>query len=223
MPREPYTRLPQPLFDEPTFNEGKQTKDPTKFKTPHPSDDAQYAKIEDLLTKDAVSFDASRLPPDGLYTLVEALGPHGADEVAAITKAGHIIFQAFGDSGASSARNYSSELHVSDQVTHDYHSSSVASRPSFLYHLGDIIYNFGESKYYYDQFYEPYRNYPAPIFAIPGNHDSFITLCPTYSIKRYRKLLITLVLVTSASACTSFFSFFRCFFFIFFFNVCVCA
>src|SRR5947207_1850901 len=25
-----------------------------------------------------------------------------------------------------------------------------------------------------DQFYEPFRNYPAPIFAIPGNHDSFV-------------------------------------------------
>ena len=34
--------------------------------------------------------------------------------------------------------------------------------------------SFGESQYYYDQFYEPFRNYPAPIFAIPGNHDSFV-------------------------------------------------
>jgi hypothetical protein len=37
-----------------------------------------------------------------------------------------------------------------------------------------VVYNFGESRYYYDQFYEPFRAYPAPIFAIPGNHDSFV-------------------------------------------------
>src|SRR5581483_10795058 len=36
---------------------------------------------------------------------------------------------------------------------------------------GDVIYNFGEAEYYYDQFYEPFRNYDRPIFAIPGNHD----------------------------------------------------
>ena len=27
--------------------------------------------------------------------------------------------------------------------------------------------------YYYDQFYDAFRNYPAPIFAIPGNHDGW--------------------------------------------------
>jgi hypothetical protein len=37
------------------------------------------------------------------------------------------------------------------------------------------VYDFGEEQYYYDQFYDAFRNYPCPIFAIPGNHDSFIT------------------------------------------------
>src|SRR5258706_12044569 len=37
-----------------------------------------------------------------------------------------------------------------------------------------MVYNLGEAQYSYDQFYEPFRNYPAPIFAIPGNHDSFV-------------------------------------------------
>ncbi len=59
-------------------------------------------------------------------------------------------------------------------MTNDCRTSDAANRPTFFYHLGDVVYNFGESRYYYDQFYEPYRNYPAPIFAIPGNHDSFI-------------------------------------------------
>ena len=46
--------------------------------------------------------------------------------------------------------------------------------PSFLFHLGDVVYNFGEGQYYYDQFYEPFRGYDRPIFAIPGNHDGAV-------------------------------------------------
>ena len=46
--------------------------------------------------------------------------------------------------------------------------------PSFFYHLGDVVYYDGEIKNYYWEFYEPYMHYPAPIFAIPGNHDGDI-------------------------------------------------
>src|ERR1700761_2414901 len=56
----------------------------------------------------------------------------------------------------------------------DFHEPNAADVPSFLFHLGDIVYYFGEGSYYYDQFYEPYRNYPAPIIAIPGNHDGVV-------------------------------------------------
>jgi hypothetical protein len=34
-----------------------------------------------------------------------------------------------------------------------------------------VVYFYGEQDFYYSQFYEPFRAYPAPIFAIPGNHD----------------------------------------------------
>jgi len=37
-----------------------------------------------------------------------------------------------------------------------------------------VVYSFGEAQYYYDQFYEPYRNYPRPIVAIAGNHDGMV-------------------------------------------------
>jgi hypothetical protein len=43
-----------------------------------------------------------------------------------------------------------------------------------LFHLGDVVYNFGEGQYYYDQFYEPFRRYDRPIFAIAGNHDGAV-------------------------------------------------
>src|ERR1035441_876885 len=37
-----------------------------------------------------------------------------------------------------------------------------------------VVYYFGEGQYYYDQFYEPFRAYDRPIFAIPGNHDGMV-------------------------------------------------
>jgi hypothetical protein len=37
-----------------------------------------------------------------------------------------------------------------------------------------MSYFFGEATYYYNQFYEPYRNYTAPILAIAGNHDGVV-------------------------------------------------
>ena len=174
MPRNSAFPLPQPVFDEPVFTEGKPTPDPARFKVPHATDIQLYKRIQALLYEDAVGFQPSRGAPGDMYTLESALGPHGPELIATIEKAGHISFHAVGDIGASTAAKYPGELRVSDQITNDCQTSAAADRPAFLYLLGDVVYDFGESKYYYDQFYEPYRNYPGPIFAIPGNHDSFI-------------------------------------------------
>ena len=169
MPRNALTTLPQPIF-----NEGSITPDPTQFKTKHPSDTKLYDQIQDLLTKDVVSFSPSRLPNNQLFSLQEALGAHGPEMIKNIKSAGKIIFHSTGDTGASNEGKYGNELRVADQLTTDCQTSDQANRPAFLYQLGDVVYDFGESRYYYDQFYDPYRNYPAPIFAIPGNHDSFV-------------------------------------------------
>jgi acid phosphatase type 7 len=56
---------------------------------------------------------------------------------------------------------------VEDAMESDFDNHN----PSFMYHLGDVIYKFGEASEYYPQFYEPYAHYPGPIFAIPGNKD----------------------------------------------------
>jgi Calcineurin-like phosphoesterase len=63
---------------------------------------------------------------------------------------------------------------VADKMVSDFTEDDPADEPSFFFHIGDVVYNFGESQYYYDQFYDPYREYPAPIIAIPGNHDGEI-------------------------------------------------
>src|SRR5277367_4930153 len=169
MPRNTITPLPQPVF-----NEGSVTPDPTQFKVAHPSDTQLYKEIQKLLTKDVVGFSPSRLAADGLYALQDAWGPHGPENVKNIQTAGKIIFHAAGDTGASNQGKYANEVRVCDQLTSDCQTADQNNRPAFLYQLGDVVYDFGESQYYYDQFYDPFRNYPAPIFAIPGNHDSFI-------------------------------------------------
>jgi hypothetical protein len=175
MPRTVNHPLSEPVFHEPVFNETVQSSDPTGFQTPHPSDTALYNEIKDLLKKDVVSFGKSRSDPKDLYSLQDALGSHGPEIIKGIKTAQKIVFHSLGDSGASNAGKYKNEIGVADQLTMDAHASDVANRPSFLFHRGDVVYDFGEAQYYYDQFYNPFRNYPAPIFAIPGNHDSFIT------------------------------------------------
>jgi hypothetical protein len=174
MARAARSRLPQPVFHEPIFGEDGPLPDPTGFSTAHPSDNALYSQIGGLLKKEVVAVPESRIAANEMFSLAEAYGSHGPQIVDKITNAGKIIFHALGDSGASNAGKYGNQLRVSDQVTLDSASASEPNRAAFLYHLGDIVYNFGEAHYYYDQFYEPFRNYPAPIFAIPGNHDSFV-------------------------------------------------
>ncbi|MEO9320310.1 MAG: metallophosphoesterase [Nitrososphaera sp.] len=177
MPRKAGARLPQPLFSEPKFNEdGKPTPDPQTFRTPHDQtkDSQLYKQIGALLTKDTVSFPALRGNQSDVFQLSAAFGSHGPAEIKAIQDSGKIVLHMAGDTGASIQSKLRNELSVADHLTNDFHTSKLDDRPSFLFHLGDLIYNFGESQYYYDQFYEPFRNYAAPIFAIPGNHDSFV-------------------------------------------------
>jgi Calcineurin-like phosphoesterase len=98
----------------------------------------------------------------------------------AIDVAGKITFHAVGDTGAaksgphqSGATSLAEQAAVADAMTSDVQSGGPKG-PAFFFHLGDVIYNFGEGQYYYDQFYEPYREYDRPIFAIPGNHDGMV-------------------------------------------------
>ena len=98
----------------------------------------------------------------------------------AINAAGQITFHAVGDTGAakvnrsqSAATAIAHEASVADAMAADVQSGGV-SGPAFFFNLGDVVYNFGEAQYYYDQFYEPFRDYDRPIFAIPGNHDGMV-------------------------------------------------
>ena len=148
--------------------------DPNGFHLAHPSDAATYAQVSALLKTQTTPVPFSRAAPEAILGLDQLFGAKGPDVVKAIHAAGKIVFHAVGDTGAASSPSYGNEIKTADQMVADFHGASAALQPSFFYHLGDLVYNFGESKYYYDEFYEPYRNYPRPIVAIPGNHDSFI-------------------------------------------------
>jgi acid phosphatase type 7 len=87
------------------------------------------------------------------------------EHVNSIDKSGGISFHVLGDTGGTKSLEAEHIVEAAMESDFDDHN------PSFLYHLGDVIYKFGEANEYYSQFYEPYAHYPAPIFAIPGNKD----------------------------------------------------
>jgi hypothetical protein len=100
--------------------------------------------------------------------------------LAAITATKKISFHAVGDTGAAKVNSFQTarqalenEASVAEAMARDVHAGG-ASGPAFFFHLGDVVYNFGEGQYYYDQFYAPFRGYDRPIFAIPGNHDGMV-------------------------------------------------
>jgi hypothetical protein len=103
-----------------------------------------------------------------------------AANLAAIQAAGSITFHSVGDTGAaktgaqqSATTAVGQEAAVADAMVAEVDAGG-ADAPAFFFHLGDVVYEFGEAQYYYDQFYEPFREYDRPIFAIPGNHDGMV-------------------------------------------------
>jgi hypothetical protein len=50
------------------------------------------------------------------------------------------------------------------------------SETDFMVVLSDVIYPTGETNDYVAAFYEPYREYRRPIYALPGNHDWYALL-----------------------------------------------
>jgi kumamolisin len=103
----------------------------------------------------------------------------GDGPLAPCVTAKRICFHAVGDTGPSETSRIKDEASVADAMAAELKAAAAGpaaaegKAPAFLFHLGDVVYNFGEHQYYYDQFYEPFRAYDAPIFAIPGNHDGF--------------------------------------------------
>lgn len=164
-----------PVEATPSFAQPVPGPDPTTFAVYHPTDKAAYRKIDELNREHRLKplpFPAPRGLPEPRLTLAEVLGPDGAAAVRKITEARQMVFHAVGDTG--NTRGPDPQNEVADKMLSDFNERDTRDTPIFFLHLGDVIYNFGEAKYYYDQFYDPYRAYPAPILAIAGNHDGMV-------------------------------------------------
>jgi hypothetical protein len=98
----------------------------------------------------------------------------GQDAVNTISQAGKIVFHSIGDTGADKQIRVADEADVAKLMANDLVIPATVERPAFFYHLGDVVYEFGQPDSYYGQFYEPFCVYNAPIFAIPGNHDGMV-------------------------------------------------
>ncbi|MGC5802323.1 DUF2278 family protein [Ralstonia pseudosolanacearum] len=81
-----------------------------------------------------------------------------------------IAFDFIGDTGATSASSYTGEKKVTAQLC----ALAKNDPPAFCFHVGDVVYFYGEGNYFPCQFGAPFKDYPAPIFAIPGNHDACV-------------------------------------------------
>jgi hypothetical protein len=151
----------QPIFGQPT-----PSPDPSGFKDP----------VTDQSEQELNNLGAVPQPAGGatepILTLQRIYGSAGAAKAQAIQNAGQIVFHSVGDTG--SVVGPATQSLVADKMVTDFAETNAADVPAFFFHLGDVVYYFGEATYYYDQFYEPYRNYPAPIVAIPGNHDGVV-------------------------------------------------
>jgi len=160
-PGDPGTPSGQPVFAQP-----QPSPDPSGFRNP-----VTDQKLRGLTTLGVVPAPAGGAA-EPVVTLQQVYGSAGAAKVQSLQQAGQIVFHSVGDTG--SVVGPATQSLVADKMATDFVEANAADVPSFFFHLGDIVYYFGEATYYYDQFYEPYRDYPAPILAIAGNHDGVV-------------------------------------------------
>ena len=152
---------------------GELEPDVTKFRVDHRSDSATYKVLGQTSSLvRPLPFPQSRGGLEPVVALSDTFGPNGAEMLKTIEQEGKIAFHAVGSTGNTQGPREMAL--VADRMTREFYQDDATPKASFLFHLGDIIYSFGESKYYYDQFYVPYRHYPKPILAIPGNHDGMV-------------------------------------------------
>jgi len=126
-------------------------------------DPVSYSKANPRFTPIPATY---KMPADLTMDLANIVP---AQTMKNITAGGKLVFHVAGDTGGISGTQIQSAL--AEQMEAQITSAATGSAPGFFYHLGDVVYFNGISTDYDPQFYEPYQYYPAPIVAIPGNHD----------------------------------------------------
>jgi Calcineurin-like phosphoesterase len=153
----------------PIFGDAKPEPTSTNFRKPMNDQAHLHGLNLKLLYPIPAPRDGKNVPVSSLVLTLNQVINNQAS-IAKIQKAGHIVFHSTGDTGP--LKGFSNINSVVEAMIADFNEPNSADNPAFFFHLGDVVYSFGEDSSYYDQFYEPYRDYPAPIIAIPGNHDA---------------------------------------------------
>lgn len=78
-----------------------------------------------------------------------------------------MAFHLVGDTGGTGAAH--GQQKVVDEMSRQCDADEAVG---FLYHLGDIAYHYGQAGAFENQFLRPFERYPAPVYAIAGNHDT---------------------------------------------------
>jgi hypothetical protein len=97
--------------------------------------------------------------------------------VAAIARNHKLVFHCVGDTGGINDDADTQKV-IAEAMEARIQSADDTPKAAFLYLVGDVVYFNGASNLYKWQFYEPYQHYPAPILAIPGNHDGDTNVRP---------------------------------------------
>ena len=135
-----------------------------KFSNPRPSIESPFKFTGNPASKFQPLPEPTGQPPFRLK-LGDVLGKTLSDS--------KMVFHMAGDTG--NIRNPVPQQIVIDKMTHQFSEvTRKEDKPLFFYHLGDVVYFYGAESQYYSQFFDPYMHYPAPIMAIPGNHDGDI-------------------------------------------------
>jgi len=74
---------------------------------------------------------------------------------------GEVSFMVIGDPGEGDASQWATIPPL----------EATWGETDFIAIMSDVIYPAGNVNEYEEKFYRPYRDYPGPIYAVPGNHD----------------------------------------------------
>ncbi len=114
--------------NDPVFAQPSPTPDPTNFRDP----------VTDQPLKEVGTVEPFPAPRGGagepVLQFADTLGSQGAARVAAIQKAGQIVFHTVGDTG--STKGPTTQSQVADKMVADFTEDNSADVPSFFYHLG---------------------------------------------------------------------------------------
>lgn len=121
------------------------------------SPNALWRSRNDVLTRIADSTNDER------RRWVELLHARGRNDTLSIDRCDldSVSFLIFGDPGEGDA----SQAALIEPLL------EVGADTDFALIASDVIYPAGDSRDYLENFYRPYKDYPAPIVAVPGNHD----------------------------------------------------